>query len=74
MQNGAFLRVKQIELGYSVPENITKRIMLSSARIYLNTSNPFIWSKFKLWDAEMGGAGLGYPIQKVFNLGLQVSF
>jgi TonB-linked SusC/RagA family outer membrane protein len=74
MQNGAFLRVKQIELGYSVPEHITKRLMLSSTRIYLNTSNPFIWSKFKLWDAEMGGAGLGYPIQKVFNLGLQVSF
>jgi TonB-linked SusC/RagA family outer membrane protein len=74
MQNGAFLRVKQIELGYSVPENILSRIKLSSARIYLNTSNPFVWSKFKLWDVEMGGDGLGYPIQKVFNLGLQVSF
>jgi TonB-linked SusC/RagA family outer membrane protein len=74
MQNGAFLRVKQIELGYSVPENILQRIKFSSARIYLNASNPFIWSKFKLWDAEMGGNGLGYPIQKVFNLGIQVSF
>jgi TonB-linked SusC/RagA family outer membrane protein len=74
MQNGAFLRVKQIELGYSVPQNVLARIKLSSARIYLNTSNPFIWSEFKLWDAEMGGEGLGYPIQKVFNLGIQVSF
>jgi TonB-linked SusC/RagA family outer membrane protein len=74
MQNGAFLRVKQIELGYSVPENILSRIRFSSTRIYLNTSNPFVWSKFKLWDVEMGGAGMGYPIQKVFNLGLQVSF
>jgi TonB-linked SusC/RagA family outer membrane protein len=74
MQNGAFLRVKQIELGYSLPENLLNRIRISSARIYLNTSNPFVWSKFKLWDVEMGGDGLGYPIQKVFNLGLQVSF
>jgi TonB-linked SusC/RagA family outer membrane protein len=74
MQNGAFLRVKQIELGYSVPEKLLNRIKFTSARIYLNTSNPFIWSKFKLWDVEMGGEGLGYPIQKVFNLGIQVSF
>jgi hypothetical protein len=74
MQNGAFLRVKQIEIGYTVPEKILRRALLTSTRIYLNTSNPFIWSKFKLWDVEMGGNGLGYPIQKIFNIGLQVSF
>jgi TonB-linked SusC/RagA family outer membrane protein len=74
MQNGAFLRVKQIELGYTVPERIVKRALLTSTRIYLNTSNPFLWSKFKLWDVEMGGNGLGYPIQKIINIGLQVSF
>jgi TonB-linked SusC/RagA family outer membrane protein len=74
MQNGAFLRVKQIEIGYTVPERILKQALLTSTRIYLNTSNPFIWSKFKLWDVEMGGNGLGYPIQKIINIGLQVSF
>jgi hypothetical protein len=29
-----------------------------------------LWSHFKLWDVEMGGNGLGYPIQKVFNVGI----
>jgi hypothetical protein len=32
------------------------------------------FSKFKLWDPEMAGDGLGYPVQKVFNIGVQVAF
>jgi hypothetical protein len=32
------------------------------------------FSAFKLWDPEMSGDGLGYPVQKVMNLGIQVSF
>ena len=47
---------------------------LSNARIYVNGTNLLCFSKFKLWDVEMGGNGLGYPIQKSYNLGLTVSF
>ncbi|MDR0574810.1 MAG: TonB-dependent receptor [Tannerella sp.] len=74
MRNGAFLRLKQIELGYTLPEFISKKAYMKSLRIYLSTTNPFIWSKFDLWDVEMGGNGLNYPIQKVFNAGLLVTF
>ncbi len=74
MRNGAFLRLKQVEIGYTLPKQTLDKLWLKTLRIYVNSTNPLIWSKFKLWDVEMGGNGLGYPIQKVFNLGVQVSF
>jgi TonB-linked SusC/RagA family outer membrane protein len=74
MRNGAFLRLKQIELGYTLPQHLTTRLYMQSLRIYVNSTNPFCWSNFDLWDVEMGGDGLGYPVQKVFNIGLQMNF
>jgi hypothetical protein len=47
---------------------------VGSARIYVNGINLFTLSAFKLWDPEMGASGLGYPIQKVFNVGVMVGF
>jgi len=50
------------------------KLRLSNARIYLNSNNLFTFSNFKLWDIEMGGNGLAYPIQRVTNLGINISF
>jgi TonB-linked SusC/RagA family outer membrane protein len=72
MRSGDFLRLKQVELGYSLSPKAAKRIRLESLRIYTNATNLVTFSKFKLWDVEMGGNGLGYPIQKVINFGIQV--
>jgi TonB-linked SusC/RagA family outer membrane protein len=74
MRNGAFLRVKTIELGYTLTPQQLKRLGMQSARIYASGNNLFLLSGFNMWDIEMGGDGLGYPIQKVYNLGLQVKF
>lgn len=74
MRNGAFLRLKTVELGYSLPKSLTKKAGVELVRIYATGLNLFSASKFKLWDVEMGGNGLGYPIQKVINVGAQVSF
>lgn len=73
MRNGAFLRIKQVELGYTFKETLTKRIGIEKIRMYINGSNLYNFSKFKLWDVEMGGNGLGYPLQKVYNFGIQCS-
>lgn len=72
MRNGSFLRFKNLDFGY----NFTKleRIKISSARLYFSAINLALWSEFKEWDVEMGGNGLGYPIQSVYALGLQISF
>lgn len=74
MRDGAFLRLKQVELGYELPKHISERIRAHKFRVYLNATNLATWSNFKLWDVEMAGNGLGYPIQRVFNVGIQLSF
>ena len=72
MRNGAFLRLKSVEIGYSLPKRMNSRLHLASARFYVSGTNLATLSGFKLWDIEMGGNGLGYPIQRVFNVGIQV--
>ncbi len=74
MRNGAFLRLKQVELGYSLPAHLNRRLHMQNLRLYVTGTNLFTFSKFKLWDIEMAGKGLGYPVQRVFNIGLQVGF
>ena len=74
MRDGAFLRLKSVELGYSLPKDLVSKIRVSSLRIYLSSSNLFSISKFKLWDVEMAGNGLGYPIQRTLNMGVNLSF
>lgn len=74
MRDGSFLRLKSLEFGYSIPRQTLSAVKINNLRIYLSGTNLLTFSKFKLWDPEMGGNGLGYPIQMVFNLGLQTTF
>jgi len=74
IRDGAFLRLKQAEIGYSLPSKIVDRIKAKTARFYVSGSNLLLMSGFKLWDIEMGGNGLGYPLQRVYNLGINMSF
>jgi TonB-linked SusC/RagA family outer membrane protein len=74
MRDGSFLRLKSVEFGYTLPKTITGQVGVTNLRFYFSGTNLLTFSKFKLWDPEMAGDGLGYPIQKVLNLGLQVSF
>jgi TonB-linked SusC/RagA family outer membrane protein len=70
MRNGAFIRLKQVEIGYT----IRQWAHIKSLRFYFNGTNLLTWSKFKLWDVEMAGNGLGYPVQRVFNMGALATF
>lgn len=74
MRNGAFLRLKTVEVGYTLSSSMLKRFRMSNARFYLNGNNLFVISSFKLWDPEMGSNGLAYPVQRVFNVGVNLSF
>ena len=74
MRNGAFLRLKSVELGANLPEKFLNRFKVSNVRLYANAMNLFVWSQFKMWDPEMGSEGLGYPIQAVYNIGINVGF
>ena len=74
LRDGAFLRLKSIEFGYSFTDKLTEKLGFSAGRIYVSGTNLLTFSKFKLWDIEMGGNGLGYPIQQGANLGLNINF
>lgn len=74
MRDGSFIRLKSLEVGYTIPTRLTKKLKIDRFRLYLSGSNLFCIGKFKMWDPEMGGNGLGYPIQRVFNLGLNLDF
>jgi len=74
MRNGSFLRLKQMEFGYTVPKRITEKIKMNNLRFYISGTNLLLFSKFKMWDVEMAGNGLGYPNQRVFNFGLNFTF
>ncbi len=73
MRNGALLRIKSAEIGFTLPDQLMRRLRLNNARFYINGVNLFTFSKFNLWDVEMGGNGLGYPIQRVVNAGVNLS-
>ncbi len=74
MRDGAFLRLKQLEIGYTLPQRVLDKIKASNLRIYFTGTNLFLLSRFKMWDVEMGGKGLDYPLQKTFNIGLNIGF
>lgn len=74
MRNGSFLRMKTVELGYKLPTKLLKKMHLDNLRLYVTGNNLLLFSGFDLWDIEMSGNGLGYPIQKVYNMGLQIGF
>ncbi|MFU1855544.1 TonB-dependent receptor [Sphingobacterium sp. NGMCC 1.201703] len=74
MRNGSFLRLKTVELGYNLSSKMLDKMGVGPIRLYLNASNLFVKSSFNLWDPEMGGNGLRYPLQKVYNFGLNVQF
>jgi hypothetical protein len=74
MRDGAFLRLKSVELGYTLPDRLTQKAKMTGLRIYVTGGNLFMISKFKEWDPEMGGNGLGYPLQRTFNIGANITF
>ncbi|MDR2474912.1 MAG: TonB-dependent receptor, partial [Bacteroidales bacterium] len=74
MYDNPYLRLKSVEIGYALPKSLISKFRMTSCRIYLSGTNLLLLSKFKTWDVEMGGNGLNYPLQKVFNLGLSLSF
>ena len=74
LRDGSFLRLKTVEMGYSLPEKLTRKLGFEVIRFFASGNNLLCFSNFKLWDPEMGGYGIGYPTQRVYNLGLNVEF
>jgi TonB-linked SusC/RagA family outer membrane protein len=74
LRDNSYLRFKSFEVGYQIPEKLAAKLHLSSLRFYASGTNLWVFSKFKLWDVELGGNGLNYPLQRVINIGMNVNF
>ena len=74
VQNNAFLRLKFLELGYTIPAVLSKKIGISKARIFVNGNNLYCWDKVDQKDPELQDNGLAYPIQRTFSAGLNLNF
>ena len=71
----SFLRLKNAELGYTLPKKWTKKVGISTARIYLQGVNLVTFSQFKLWDPELESSyGNVYPLTRNVSLGLNLNF
>lgn len=74
LRNGAYLRLKTLEIGYTVPKQFTNRIRTNNVRVFLTGTNLVTFSSFKLWDPEMGSSdGIKYPLSKILTLGLTIN-
>lgn len=74
LRDASFLRLKSVEIGYSLPSKAAQKLKMESFRIYISGLNLYTFSSFKLWDPEQGGNGFAYPLQRVFNMGININF
>ena len=73
LRDGSFMRLKSLEFGYTLPRDFVNKIKLRNLRVYFSGLNLITWSPFTMWDPELGGNGFAYPIQKVYNIGINVN-
>lgn len=83
VEDGSYIRVKNISLGYTFPKKLIKRAGLDNLRLYFNVQNPFTFTKYKGFDPEIGAYNYNvltrgidharYPSQTIYTFGLNVS-
>jgi len=70
-----YIRLKNVELGYTLPIDWTNKIGLNSVRIYTNGINLITFDKIKIWDPESDNStGQYYPQSRIINFGMKVAF
>ena len=79
--DGSYFRLKNIQLGYTLPEKITRKAFISKFRVYVAAENLKTWTKYHGFDPEIssGGTSLGidygvYPQARVWTVGCNLSF
>ena len=77
VEDGSFLRIKNVTLGYSFPEPWMEKIRLKGARILLSCENALTLTKFSGFDPEVGINGIAgsrYPVTRTYSIGLNIQF
>jgi len=81
VESGAYFRVRNIQVGYALPQKMLSKCMIKKLRIYANAQNPLNFFKYKGFSPEVGGsptnAGIDanvYPLYATYNFGVNVTF
>ncbi len=79
LSDGSYLRIKTLQIGYTLPKNLLSKVGLQKIRFYLSSNNLYTFTKYTGYDPEIGGSSYGidrgiYPQARSFLAGVNVSF
>lgn len=74
-QDASYIRLKNIQLGYTFPKKMLQAAKISNLRVYVQAENPLCWNKYKPgWDPEINTSGNYYPILATYTFGVNFKF
>jgi hypothetical protein len=80
IEDGSHIKLKNIQLGYTLPQNISSKIKVGNVRIYIGAENLFVLTKFSGLDPDIGGSATSrgidwghYPLPRQINFGIKVT-
>lgn len=77
LKDASYLRLKNLEIGYSLPKSVLSKFKIENARLYMSGVNLFTWTKVNDYDPEQKAnddRNRDYPQSKVFSMGVNVTF
>ena len=77
LQDASYLRIKDVTLSYTLPQELTKKIFINNLRIYVSGLNLYCFNGVDYWDPEQGVTGItagAYPLTKSFVGGIEITF
>ena len=77
VEDGSYLRIKNVTLGYTLPKEVTQKFHTDMLRIYLSCQNLYTFTKYSGMDPEVGTGGVDggtYPVTRTVSFGLNVQF
>ncbi|NME71238.1 SusC/RagA family TonB-linked outer membrane protein [Flammeovirga aprica] len=82
LEDGSYIRLKNIQLGYTLPKSLTKRLGMTNCRLYVSAQNPLTFTNYTGYDPEAAGNGVSsrgldkgnYPISSLYLTGFKLNF
>ncbi|PXV61009.1 TonB-linked SusC/RagA family outer membrane protein [Dysgonomonas alginatilytica] len=73
--DASYVRVRNLQLGYTIPKNILDKMKIAGMRFYIQAENPLTWKKYREgWDPEISTDGSYYPILETYTFGINLKF
>ena len=77
IEDGSYLRVKNVQLGYTIPKSITEKVSINRLRVYISGNNLLTFTKYTGYDPEVGNRGVdygNYPQSRTLLVGANINF